>query len=320
MSDYLLNDQKNLAPLSSDRYQIDGVFRLTQLVTEFDRDQKPILQLRLSCSEGDFQARVWPDCTEIPEGISHLSLLRVSGYRLMEGGKACYVLNMLRHATYQDLAATPQLYSMPRIFCAEPELLGQLVSEVGCLQSDILQEFIRRVLERRDVVEAFLRVPASRSYHHSEPMGLLKHSLEVARSVLHQISFHEPDLPVMHRELGFVGGLFHDIGKIRTYDTSGKLTENGRLVQHDAFTLEVCANALGWLDGQDPSSASALRHIWTCASPGARYGMPAKMTLARYVRDADGISAMRDNQRKAFRCSPRGTRVGSIGNQQFGWP
>jgi 3'-5' exoribonuclease len=64
---------------------------------------------------------------------------------------------------------------------------------------------------------------------------------------------------------------------------------------------EACAYSLAYLDHNEPDIAMALRHIWTCASPGARYGQPAAMTLARYIRDADGQSAMADNQQRAFR-------------------
>lgn len=115
------------------------------------------------------------------------------------------------------------------------------------------------------------------------------------------IQIQEPHLPQTLKEVGFVAGLLHDIGKTYTNDIKGRPTAAARLYSHDDLTLEACAYGLAYLDKVNPDAALTLRYIWTCASPGARYGMPAVMTLARYVRDADGQSAMVDNQRQAFK-------------------
>tara|TARA_R110001606_G_scaffold229674_1_gene377586 strand:+ start:194 stop:526 length:333 start_codon:yes stop_codon:yes gene_type:complete len=102
--------------------------------------------------------------------------------------------------------------------------------------------------------------------------------------------------------------LLHDIGKTYTYDSKGKPNAAWKLCSHDAFTLEACAYGLAYLDHHEPDIAMTLRHIWTCASPGARY-----------IRDADGQSAMADNQQRAFRTkSPWGFR--RIGQNVFWQP
>ena len=211
------------------------------------------------------------------------------------------LLTDIRRPLQADVAGLPALQTLPRTFCPKPEALDQLVAAVRSLRSAPLQMFIKRVLERRDRLEVFLKAPASRNYHHSEPGGLLAHSLEVAKNVLVMTEANEPEMPWELQELGFVAGLLHDIGKTYTYDTWGKPTATARLCDHADLTLEACAYGLAYLDRVDPDAALALRHIWTCASPGARYGATPAMTLARYVRDADAQSAMADNQRKAYR-------------------
>ncbi|MCH4813724.1 hypothetical protein [Vreelandella neptunia] len=108
-------------------------------------------------------------------------------------------------------------------------------------------------------------------------------------------------MPRLMQEACFVGGLLHDIGKTYTYDSKSKPNAAWKLCSHDVFTLEACAYGLTYLDAHEPDIAMTLRHLWTCDSPGARYGQPAAMTLARYIRDRDGQSAMADNHQRAFR-------------------
>ncbi|OZB41969.1 MAG: hypothetical protein B7X50_05795 [Alishewanella sp. 34-51-39] len=55
--------------------------------------------------------------------------------------------------------------------------------------------------------------------------------------------------------------------------------------------LEICAAALRWLDAEAPSAAILLRHLWTCASPGARYGYKAETYLAPVLQLADHMSS-----------------------------
>jgi 3'-5' exoribonuclease len=129
----------------------------------------------------------------------------------------------------------------------------------------------------------------------------------------------EPDMPRILQEAGFVAGLMHDIGKTYTYDKKGHPTALHKLCNHDAFTLEACAYGLGYLDKHSPEIATVLRHIWTCASPGSRYGHPAAITLARYLRDADGQNSMRDNQRLAF-SSRNNKGFGKIGKNTYWLP
>jgi 3'-5' exoribonuclease len=66
-----------------------------------------------------------------------------------------------------------------------------------------------------------------------------------------------------------VAGLLHDIGKTYTNDIKGRPTAAARLYRHDDLALEACAYGLAYLDKVNPDAALTLRHIWTCASPGA---------------------------------------------------
>ena len=236
--------------------------------------------------------------TTVPERIGHLDFVTASGVKCLSGQ---FILDEFRRASRDEVASMDTLQSLPRVYSPVPEVFDKLVATVQSLQSECLRAFLTRVLERKDRLEAFLNAPASVNYHHAYPGGLLEHSLNVANNAVAMLRLNEPAMSRLMQETCFVAGLLHDIGKTYTYDSKGKPNAAWKLCSHDAFTLEACAYGLAYLDKHAPDLAIMLRHVWTCASPGARYGQKAAITLARYIRDADGQSAMADNQIRAFR-------------------
>ena len=157
-----------------------------------------------------------------------------------------------------------------------------------------LRRFVGEVLADDEMALRLLKAPASLKHHHQQPGGLLDHAVEVA-----EIARAIPRLADAQRDIATVGGLFHDVGKTRTNE-EGAITTTGSLISHDDLTLELCAGALRTLDRSWKEAATTLRHIWTCASPGARYGEPQATVLAEVVRFADRFSAGLDKERQAF--------------------
>tara|TARA_B100000678_G_scaffold284439_1_gene285997 strand:- start:763 stop:1746 length:984 start_codon:yes stop_codon:yes gene_type:complete len=296
-----------------------GVYRLTGRIVEFDQHGSPYIKLRLSNCDTDYIAGLDVDNETMPEAIGYLDQVTVSGVECGSNSLGLDVkLHDIRLASRDEVNMQPYLHSLPRVYCSAPETLDKLVTSVRSLKSVHLKNFIRRVIERRDRLEVFLNAPASRSHHHAYRGGLLEHSLEVARNVVAMIKLNEPNMPRVLLELGFVAGLLHDIGKTFTYDSQGKPTNAWSLCEHDALTLEACAIALAYLDRHEPELAITLRHIWTCASPGARYGVRPATTLAKYVRDADGQSSFSNKQSKIFRNSKYG--LNKKGSETFWLP
>ncbi|WP_346796455.1 TraI domain-containing protein [Halomonas sp. Bachu 37] len=293
-----------------------GTYRLTGRVVEIDNAKVPFLKLRLSDCVGDHVAMLNLNKTSVPEHIGHLDHVTATGVKCLSGQ---FMLHEFRKANRDEVASLNTLQSLPRVYCPAPEAFDQLIAIAQSLQSAHMRKFLTRVLERKDRLESFLNAPASVTYHHAYPGGLLTHSLDVANNAVAMLRLNEPAMPRLMQETCFAAGLLHDIGKTYTYDSKGKPNAAWKLCSHDAFTLEACAYGLAYLDQHEPDIAMTLRHIWTCASPGARYGQKAAMTLARYVRDADGQSAMVDNQQRAFR-SNSGWGFSRLGQNIFWRP
>lgn len=298
--------------------RLHGTFRLTGRILNYDEDGTPYLRLRLSDCDGDHEVLALPGRLNIPEKLQHLELVTACGAVHYSSAGKFLVLSRLQRATQEDLAKLPVLQTLPRVSCPRPDLLDRLTQTVRAIHSEALQVFVSRVLERDERLEVFLRAPASKRYHHNAAGGLLEHSLDVAHAVVLMCRHNQPDMSRFMREAGYVAGLFHDIGKIYAFDIHGKPTATGTLYDHADLTLEACAPGLKHLDAVEPDMAQLLRHIWTCASPGSRYGVQPVTPLARYVRDADAHSAMVSNQNKAFGARVQG--FGRVGNNRYWLP
>ena len=306
----------NLRPVAG--AMLNGVFRLTGKMTHFDENGRSYQRLRLSDCYQDYEVVAFTDTLHLPERLTHLELLTVSAATYQLTAQPTWLLSSIHRSTNTELVQLPALQTLPKLYCPKPEHLDKLVTSVRLLQCAPLQEFVKYVLEHSPRLEVFLKAPASTKYHHNEPGGLLKHSLEVARNTVVMCRSNEPEMNRELQEVAYIAGLFHDIGKTFTYDIHGKPTAQGTLFDHADLTLEACASGLAYLDNTAPDAAQLLRHIWTCASPGARYGAAPAITLARYVRDADAQSAMAENQRKALKNKLSG--FGWIGKNRYWLP
>lgn len=174
--------------------------------------------------------------------------------------------------------------------------LNRLMALIQSIHSPALTRFLGNIFGDEEIMNAFLKKPASTEHHHNYVGGLMEHSIEVAEiATLQRYDADE------ERDITVVAALLHDIGKTKSYTTKMKTTNLGKMVGHDQLTLEICAAALKELDRDWPDAANALRHIWTCSSPGSRYGFQPCTPLANIVRFADKYSTDHYDYREAFR-------------------
>jgi 3'-5' exoribonuclease len=62
-----------------------------------------------------------------------------------------------------------------------------------------------------EITDRVKRAPAAKTIHHAYPTGLLEHMVSIT-GILDALSHHYGE--ILDRDLLFLGGFFHDIGKI----------------------------------------------------------------------------------------------------------
>lgn len=311
---------------------MNGVFRITAVNMKLAKNNEPFVILRLSDKTGDIDGILWPERKahnwQPPYANSLNQAFVVSGkvefFKPRSGfshfylpsnplTKGTVIIDDIRHASENELQKTKPLATLPRVWCPNRTIFERLIETVAGIQHLQLQRFVCRVLEQPLIAKKFLTAPASTKYHHSHPGGLLEHSVEVACIVNNIELYRSPT----ERELATVGALLHDIGKTRSYNDNGTMSLNGRLTDHSAQTLEICAESLAILEQNEYRCAEALRHIWTCASPGARHGQPAKLAIAHAVQAADRLSAEFGNESIAFSNNTTNQKSARLGQLEY---
>lgn len=287
----------------------NGTFRVRHPFSKFAKNGLPFLSVTLEDATGEIRAYSWSkkisatsfrdfDCANLSGNIREFN--------------SSWIADVHDAELLQSEPEHP-LKLIPRSICPLPELLEQLDARVRSISHGAIRSFAESVLADDEIAFPFISAPASRQHHHSIAGGLLQHSLECVAMVSRFIEFPQAEL-----ELGIVGALFHDIGKIRTLKSVGKLTSTGFVCDHDSLTLEVLAVHLHRLDAICPDAAIALRYLWTWRN-GRRHRPIPLITIAEAISVADRISSGLNVQEAAFRDQPDWRSFARFGESNSFW-
>jgi 3'-5' exoribonuclease len=197
---------------------------------------------------------------------------------------------------------------IPSSMCPTPSLLPRLADLSRKITNWDLTYFINCVFADDTFALPFVRLPASRSHHHSVVGGLLEHSLECAEMVQRFTEFSQ-DMT----DLAVAAALLHDAGKVVTLRTPEKFCLEGAVLDHNALTLEVLAPHLKRLDAVNREMATALRYLWTWRQHRRGNTNPI-LTVAEAISAADRISSGLNIERVAFGERPEWQRLISHGS------
>ena len=260
--------------------QVTGLYRLRRPTRNHTQSGKPFISMTLEDQDGAIPAYLWqPGDMELP---AELTCVLVKGQmRVRRDG----MVADLDHLETGLRRPEDIIRLIPRSLCPLPWLMPFLEALLGQLKTLALRQFLGDVLADDAIAFPFVSCPASLSYHHNYPGGLLRHSFECVQMVERYKEFAS-----VKKELGMVAALFHDIGKVLTMTPQMRLTSLGRSIDHDKLTLEVLAPFLRRLDQDWPEGASELRYLMTWR-PGRRDPGIPKTPLANAVLAADRVSA-----------------------------
>jgi len=196
-----------------------------------------------------------------------------------------------------DLLPEPILKALYRL-CIHPEDLDQLLWLMDGLQHAELQRFMLEILQDPDIALPLVQQAASCRHHHSDPGGLLRHTVECTTWVQAWTSM----LPPVEADVTVVATLCHDIGKTQTITLSQTTTDTGQMVAHEIVGLQILQPYLARLRREWPQVADALLHMLSW-HPNRREPLPRLPGLVM-LKHADQLSTVMDLRHRAFEGYP----------------
>ncbi|MEY2342917.1 TraI domain-containing protein [Acidithiobacillus sp. IBUN Pt1247-S3] len=184
----------------------------------------------------------------------------------------------------------------------QPRLLRELWVQITLMDDPWLCHFNQRILHDPDISLRWVTIPASRTHHHAEASGLLRHSLEAFR-----LLSKSPQMSLLEWDIARTALLWHDVGKILTYPGGTRRAAEGFLVPHETATAEVLAWHLAWLRQRAPDLVTALKLHWY----PPRHGRPL-MPGQIFVEACDRVSAALDSRQQAFQEEPAWRQIGTV--------
>lgn len=173
---------------------------------------------------------------------------------------------------------------------AQQALLVDVWSMLAVIDDEVLRIFLLDILTNDALMAPFCQSRASHRHHHDQRGGLLAHSHEVAMTAAMLCSQH--GLGPRSIWVAFVGGLLHDVGKIRLYYNESA----GICGQHESLNFMVLGQQLEQLRLASPNVFEALS---ACLSVKVgQYTDPYQ--VANIVRMCDRLSAEVANWKNAF--------------------
>ena len=288
--------------------QFKGVFRVCQPHWRKTQKGADFMVTNLVDVTGGMTAYGWEGKYDGPRDLIDLERVEiVATSRTFNGATICDIMSMERSGGGNPFDLIPCTFMLNR------DLVPRLSEIIDNLEIPAIRAFVGAVMNDDKLFLPFLQVPASGRHHHSEPTGLLRHSVECATMVAKMLELHGHE-----RDLAIVAALLHDIGKIKCFDSSGKRTVSGYVLDHDTLTLELLAPHLAGLDEALPDGGVALRYLLIWRSGKRKLSVPL-LTVAEAIACADRLSSGFDREQQIFNDAPDWRRFVKISYNSLHW-
>lgn len=285
-----------------------GIFRVSHPNWRKTHKGTDFLVTNLVDASGGITAYGWEGKYDGPRDLANLERVEIAATcRSFNGVPICDILSMERSKAGKPLDL------IPSSLIHNQDLVSRLIEIITDLEIPALMQFLGEVMNDDRLFLPFLQVPASARHHHSEPTGLLRHSVECATLVAKMLDRHGPE-----RDLAIVAALLHDIGKVKCFDVSGKRTITGHVLDHNSITLELLTAHLAGLDDMWPDGGIALRYLLTWQTGRRKSSVPL-ITIAEAVASADRMSSGFDRENQVFSVSPKWRRFARISPTILYW-
>ena len=245
------------------------------------KNGKAYMNLILADRSGEVEARLWEDAARYAGQAVQGAFVSIEGRCQLYQGRRQVVINRVQlvredEVEFKDYVAESAL---------DPQLLHEkLLGFVGTMSDPFYRGLAEAILrDDSEIVDRLKRAPAAKSMHHAYKTGLLEHIVSIT-GILDGIAEHYGK--ILDRDLLFLGGFLHDIGKLweLSYDRVTDYTTEGKLIGHHVIGVELVERKVreleaqtGRLPGSFPEEKKLLiKHVILAHHGLLEYGSPKR--------------------------------------------
>lgn len=264
-----------------DKDTVDSPFLIKFSQLAVGKTGKPYMNLVLMDCSGEIEARVWEDADRYAAQAVQDALMAVVGRCSVYQGRRQVVVSKLQVLREDELDLKD---FVPEGTLDADVLYEKLMGYVESMQDPYYKALALSVLrEDADIVDRIKRAPAAKSMHHAYKAGLIEHVVSIT-GILDSLASHYGK--IVDRDLMFLGGFFHDIGKLweLSYDRVTEYTTEGKLIGHLVMGVELVDRKIreleakpGRLPGKFPEEKMLLvKHLILSHHGLLEYGSPKR--------------------------------------------
>jgi 3'-5' exoribonuclease len=295
---------KDLVASTQDKQPVSAPFLVKFSAVAVDKNGKPYMNLVLMDRTGELEARVWDDVQQYAGQVVRDAFVRVDGRCQSYQGRKQIVVGKMQVLREDDVEVKDYVAEGTLDVDA---LYRQLLGYVETMKDPFYRALAESVLrDDAEIADKVKRAPAAKSVHHAYKGGLLEHVISIT-GILDHLAGHYGKY--LDRDLLFLGGFFHDIGKLweLSYDRVTDYTTEGKLIGHLVMGVELVDRKIRELEAQPgripgvfPEEKKLLvKHLILAHHGVLEYGSPKRpkcleALIVHYIDDLDSkVNAIR---------------------------
>lgn len=280
-----------------DKDNVSSPFLVKYCATPTGKNGKPYINLILADRTGDIEARIWDGTLDEASKIQKGCYLLIEGKAQLYQGRKQLVVHKFKMLADQEVNAQDYI---AETLINPTELYAQLLEYVASMEDPYYRALAESILkDDAEIVALVKEAPAAKSVHHAYKGGLIEHVVSIT-GILDSLSKHYGKY--LDRDLLFLGGFLHDIGKIweLSYDKVTDYTTEGKLIGHLVMGVELIERKIqeleaqtGRLPGPFPVNKKLLvKHVILAHHGELEYGSPKRpkcleALVVHYIDDLD---------------------------------
>ncbi len=263
------------------RDRFSDYFLVREKQVNTGRNGQKYMSLDLVDRTGSINAKVWDNVEMVSSRFETGDIVYISADAQIYNGQLQLRINRIERVPKDSFNLDEFVPSSE----VPPEKMLEQLQQL--LQLHITDGYIRglvdKFFENKELVSAFMYMPAGKAIHHVYRGGLLEHTLSMARLAVAICNHYGTRI---NKDLLLAGVLLHDIGKVRELSGVGAYdyTDEGKLLVHIAIGIEIINDLVSKVPNFPPLYALLLKHMIASHHGVAEFGaIKAPQTMEAMV-------------------------------------